>query len=95
MGVHVPNFEVEFEWSSPVRAAFQLHMKVPLVENGSADQGAAVADAERLIRCLNAEDWAGAAELLEGKVKTELGKEIIRVVFATRAKYSGEAETAG
>lgn len=94
MGVHVPNFEVEFEYSSPVRAAFTLHMRVPLVEGDSAEQAAAVADAEQLIHHLNAGDWSAAARVLDGKVQTDLGREVLRAVFEIRAKYGGAAEGA-
>jgi hypothetical protein len=91
MGIHEPNFKVFFEYRSPVRATFELHMEVPLVPGNPESQPDAVAEAEQLVRHLNAGEWLAAGELLERKVAKDVGREVVRAVFQIRDKYPKEA----
>lgn len=86
MGIHVPNFKVVFEYRSPARAAFELHMEVPL-RGGSEDPASPEevrAAAQRLMDLLDAEDWLGASSYLEGHTRSKLGRRVIRSVFELR-----------
>jgi hypothetical protein len=94
MGRHEANFKVFLEYKSPARAAFELHMEVPL-RGGEEDPAASPAEvraaAQRLMDLLDAEDWIGASSYLQDHARSEQSRQIIKSVFELRSSL-GRAE---
>ncbi len=88
MGIHEPNFKVVFDYRSPVRALFELHMEIPLGEAKTADP----AEVERVKQLgltlaghLDRDEWGKAAEFLSRYADKPIGKDVIEAVFALKS----------
>ncbi len=88
MGVHEPNFRLVFEWRSPVRAYFELHMEVPIAEadtSSSSEVERLTQEAMELAGYLNDENWTEAARFVSDRTEDPTGKEVIQRVFEIRS----------
>lgn len=88
MGIHVPNFKVVFDYQSPVRATFELHMEVPLAQaaSGNPEEVQRVKElGMTLAGYLDRNEWDAAAEFLSAYAEAPLGTEVIGAVFALKA----------